>query len=129
MPVVRHRYDCPLRWADLDLLGHVNNVRYVDYLREARGALLRACLEAAGVERHEGDGYVVVRHEVSFVAPLLFRTRLGRHRLLGHRGPRGETSPWATRSTWRARPGSASSTCERAPCWRRSCTPAASRAG
>lgn len=74
MPVVRHRYDCPLRWADLDLLGHVNNVRYVDYLQEARGALLRACLEAAGVERHEGDGYVVVRHEVSFVAPLLFRT-------------------------------------------------------
>lgn len=74
MPVVRHRYDCPLRWADLDLLGHVNNVRYVDYLQEARGALLRACLEAAGVERHESDGYVVVRHEVSFVAPLLFRT-------------------------------------------------------
>lgn len=74
MRVVRHRYDCPLRWADLDLLGHVNNVRYVDYLQEARGALLRACLEAAGVERHEGDGYVVVRHEVSFLAPLLFRT-------------------------------------------------------
>ncbi len=71
---VRHRYECPLRWADLDVLGHVNNVRYVDYLQEARGALLRACLHAAGVERQEGIGYVVVRHEVSFLAPLLFRS-------------------------------------------------------
>ena len=24
--------ECPLRWADLDLLGHVNNVTYLDYL-------------------------------------------------------------------------------------------------
>ncbi|MBM9460730.1 acyl-CoA thioesterase [Nocardioides sp. zg-536] len=70
---MRHRYDCPLRWGDQDLFHHVNNVRYVDYLQEARGALLRACLEAAGVERGEGDGYVVVRHEVSFRAPLKFR--------------------------------------------------------
>jgi len=72
---VRHRYDCPLRWADLDLLGHINNVRYVDYLQEARAALLRDCLHAAGVERAEGTGYVVVRHEISFVAPLRFGSR------------------------------------------------------
>ena len=39
---VRHRYACPIRWADLDLLGHVNNVRYVDYLQEARVDLMRA---------------------------------------------------------------------------------------
>lgn len=69
---VRHRYECPVRWADLDLLGHVNNVKYVDYLQEARSALLRSCLKAAGVERH-GDAYVVVRHEVTFRAPLMFR--------------------------------------------------------
>ncbi|WP_225869031.1 MULTISPECIES: acyl-CoA thioesterase [unclassified Nocardioides] len=73
MLVVRHRYECPLRWADVDMLGHVNNVRYVDYLQEARSALLRACLNAAGVERPEG-GYVVVRHQVTFLAPLLFRS-------------------------------------------------------
>ncbi|WP_435768851.1 acyl-CoA thioesterase [Nocardioides sp. SYSU DS0651] len=71
---MRHRYLCPLRWGDLDLLGHVNNVRYVDYLQEARGALLRSCLAAAGIEREEGDAYVVVRHEVTFQAPLLFGT-------------------------------------------------------
>ena len=31
-----------MRWADLDLLGHVNNVVYVDYLQEARVDMLRA---------------------------------------------------------------------------------------
>ena len=69
---MRHRYLCPLRWSDLDLLGHVNNVRYADYLQEARGALLRSCLAAAGVEREEGDAYVIVRHELTFVAPMMF---------------------------------------------------------
>ena len=34
-----HTYECPLRWADLDLLGHVNNVTYLDYVEEAREAL------------------------------------------------------------------------------------------
>ena len=70
---MRHRYDCPLRWGDIDQLHHVNNVKYVDYLQEARGALLHACREAAGVEAHHGDAYVVVRHEVTFQAPLRFR--------------------------------------------------------
>ena len=31
-----------MRWADLDQLGHVNNVVYVDYLQEARVDMLRA---------------------------------------------------------------------------------------
>ena len=30
-----------MRWADLDMLGHVNNVTYVDYLQEARVDMLR----------------------------------------------------------------------------------------
>ena len=38
---VRHVYECPMRWADMDLLGHVNNVIYVDYLQEARVDMLR----------------------------------------------------------------------------------------
>ncbi|MBM7515894.1 acyl-CoA thioesterase [Nocardioides nitrophenolicus] len=73
MSGVRHRYDCPLRWGDIDQLNHVNNVKYVDYLQEARGALLHACRTAAGVEHHHDDAYVVRRHEVTFHAPLRFR--------------------------------------------------------
>ncbi|MDQ6525576.1 thioesterase family protein [Nocardioides sp. LHD-245] len=69
---MRHRYDCPLRWGDIDQLNHVNNVKYVDYLQEARGALLHACRTAAGVEHRHDVAYVVRRHEVTFRAPLRF---------------------------------------------------------
>ncbi|MCD4535839.1 acyl-CoA thioesterase [Nocardioides sp. cx-169] len=74
---MRHVYDCPMRWADLDLLGHVNNVVYVDYLQEARVDLLRthgpsATGQLAGTV---GEGLVVVRHEVTYVGALEFRFR------------------------------------------------------
>ncbi|KAA1419652.1 acyl-CoA thioesterase [Nocardioides humilatus] len=74
---MRHRYVCPIRWADLDLLGHVNNVRYVDYLQEARVDLLRAHRwpETAGDDDATAalaDAIIVGRHEVTYRAPLLF---------------------------------------------------------
>ena len=31
-----HTYECPVRWADMDMLGHVNNAAYLDYVAEAR---------------------------------------------------------------------------------------------
>ena len=70
---MRHVYECPMRWADLDMLGHVNNVVSVDYLQEARVDMLRA-----HARRDSGDlteGVVVVRHEVTYLAPLVFRFR------------------------------------------------------
>ncbi len=63
-----------MRWADMDLLGHVNNVVYVDYLQEARVDMLRTHGPAA----HTGElaeGVVVVRHEVHYEAPLVFDFR------------------------------------------------------
>jgi acyl-CoA thioester hydrolase len=69
---VRHVYECPMRWADLDLLGHVNNVTYVDYLQEARVDLLRHHGPAATAQTGLVEGVVVVRHEVRYVTPLLF---------------------------------------------------------
>jgi acyl-CoA thioester hydrolase len=69
---VRHVYYCPLRWADMDPLGHVNNVTYVDYLQEARVDMLAVHAPVTGGEAL-AEGVVVVRHEVEFVAPLRFR--------------------------------------------------------
>ncbi|MCF6376957.1 acyl-CoA thioesterase [Nocardioides KLBMP 9356] len=68
---MRHLYRCPLRWADLDLLGHVNNVTYVDYLQEARVDMFRT---HAPDSRSDdlAEGVVVVRHEVTYVASLTF---------------------------------------------------------
>jgi acyl-CoA thioester hydrolase len=72
---VRHLYRCPLRWADLDLQGHVNNVTYVDYLQEARVDLMRTL--GLNRESHDDleDGVVVVRHEVTYLSPLGLRFR------------------------------------------------------
>jgi acyl-CoA thioester hydrolase len=68
---VRHLYRCPLRWADLDLLGHVNNVTYVDYLQEARVDMFRThAPDSRGDDLAEG--VVVVRHEVTYVSSLTF---------------------------------------------------------
>ena len=47
--MARHIYLCPLRWADMDSLGHVNNVTYVDYLQEARVDMLRVHAPRPGV--------------------------------------------------------------------------------
>ena len=69
---MRHVYECPVRWADLDALGHVNNVIYVDYLQEARVDMFRSHrVELLGQELVEG--LVVARTQVRYREPLLFR--------------------------------------------------------
>ena len=60
-----------MRWADMDQLGHINNVVYVDYLQEARVDMMRA----HGPTAEPGElafSTVVVRHEVTYAAPLNF---------------------------------------------------------
>lgn len=56
----------------MDSLGHVNNVVYVDYLQEARVDMLTVHAPSSRSEEL-GEGVVVVRHEVDFVLPLVFR--------------------------------------------------------
>ena len=55
-------YNLQLRWADLDTLNHVNNVRYVDYALEATGQLI-----ADGKVPAEAD---LTRVAVDFLRPL-----------------------------------------------------------
>jgi acyl-CoA thioester hydrolase len=62
-----------MRWADLDLLGHVNNVVYVDYLQEARVDMMRT--HGPSAQGALAEGTVVVRHEVSYLTPLNFGFR------------------------------------------------------
>jgi len=56
----------------MDALQHVNNVTYVDYLQEARVDMLRLHAPVQGGERL-AEGVVVVRHEVDYLSPLVFR--------------------------------------------------------
>jgi acyl-CoA thioester hydrolase len=68
-----HIYRCPLRWADMDMLGHVNNVTYVDYLQEARVDLLRTLAREAGPDVGPLPAVYVARHEVQYRSSLVFR--------------------------------------------------------
>ena len=70
--MARHVYPCPLRWSDMDAYGHVNNVRFLTLLEEARVALFFVAASEHGVTTLEGD-VVVARHEIDYVAPLTFR--------------------------------------------------------
>lgn len=71
---VRHTYECQLRWADMDLLGHVNNVTYLDYLQEARIEML---LKHTSGQRllALAEGAQVLHHSVQYAAPLTFRLK------------------------------------------------------
>ena len=52
--------EIPIRWIDLDALGHVNNAVYLNYLEEARDRLLESCLGA------EYANIVIARVEIDY---------------------------------------------------------------
>jgi acyl-CoA thioester hydrolase len=68
----RHVYQCPLRWADMDSFGHINNVVYLRYLEQARVDWMFETAREAGVEKFS-LGTVVARHEIDYRRPLVYR--------------------------------------------------------
>ncbi|RCV53830.1 acyl-CoA thioesterase [Marinitenerispora sediminis] len=66
----RHVHLAQVRFADLDPLNHVNNVRMLTYLEDARVAFLRWDVDPEGARF---GGLVVARHEVDYVRPLQLR--------------------------------------------------------
>ncbi|MEV5429246.1 thioesterase family protein [Streptomyces sp. NPDC052701] len=64
---MRYTYRCPLRWADMDAYGHVNNVVFLRYLEEARiDFLFRP-------DKDFQQGSVVARHEIDYKRQLVHR--------------------------------------------------------
>lgn len=64
----RHQYDCRVRFSDVDIYGHVNNVKYFEYYQEARLAFL------SSLGRDERNLMLVVaRVNVDYKRPILFR--------------------------------------------------------
>lgn len=70
--MARHIYRCPLRWADMDIYGIVNNVVFLRYLEEARVDLIFHLASSEGDAFFKG-GSVVVRHEISYKRQLVHR--------------------------------------------------------
>lgn len=67
----RHVHEFHVRFGDIDVLGHVNNCRYLTYLEDARVAMFR--LDPWRDGRDPLKGLVVARHEIDYVRPLLLR--------------------------------------------------------
>ncbi len=44
-----HSFDMPVRWGDMDALGHVNNATYFRYFEQARIAWLESVGESGGL--------------------------------------------------------------------------------
>ncbi len=64
-----HIYPLHVRWSDLDSYGHVNNVKYYDYIQEARIALVAETLGWA-----DSGPWLVVRQDLEYRKPIDFRT-------------------------------------------------------
>lgn len=69
---MRHDYQCPLRWSDMDAFGHVNNVVFLRYLEEARIDFMFRLAREAQSDAFTG-GSVVARHEIEYLRPLVHR--------------------------------------------------------
>lgn len=69
---MRHIYECPMRWSDMDAFAHVNNVVFMRYLEEARIDLMFRLAKQAGAGAFSG-GSVVARHEIDYLRPLVHR--------------------------------------------------------
>ena len=63
-----HHYPLAVRWSDLDSYGHVNNVKYFDYLQEARIVVMHAALDWQPEEV-----WMVARQDVEYRRPVDFR--------------------------------------------------------
>jgi len=68
----RHTFECHVRFSDVDVYGHVNNVKYFEYYQEARIAFVQSLagglFDAASTMRQ-----VVARIDVDYKRPILFR--------------------------------------------------------
>lgn len=63
-----HHYRLAVRWSDLDSYGHVNNVKFYDYVQEARIAVMHPALDW-----QPEDVWVVARQDLEYRRPLDFR--------------------------------------------------------
>ena len=76
------RFPLAVRWSDLDSYGHVNNVKFYDYIQEARIALVNETVHppggSGGVPSGVGTApeavWMVARQDVDYLAPMDFRT-------------------------------------------------------
>jgi len=70
------RYEMPVRWGDMDALGHVNNTTYFRYLEQARIAWFEHVGVAGGL-LGEQSGPLIVTAACTFLRPITYPADLG----------------------------------------------------
>jgi acyl-CoA thioester hydrolase len=68
-PGFRHAVPMPIRWADLDSLGHVNNALYLTYLEQARIHFINALEIWDG--KPDKIGMIMAKVVMEFKLPLV----------------------------------------------------------
>lgn len=74
----------PIRFGDMDALGHVNNTVYFRFMEQARIEWLFALTHGAGYAG--GQGPVIVNASCNFMAPLVYPGDVEVRMSLGHPG-------------------------------------------
>ena len=69
--VLVHTSIQPIRWGDMDALGHVNNTVYFRYMEQTRIEWLYA-LAQEGVGYLSGTGPVIVNASCTFMVPIVY---------------------------------------------------------
>ena len=64
-----HTMRMPIRWGDMDAMGHVNNTIYFRYIETARIAWLE---QVGGLPDPRGEGPVIVNASMSFLKQLTY---------------------------------------------------------
>jgi acyl-CoA thioester hydrolase len=66
-------YPMLVRWSDIDSYDHVNNVRYFDYLQEARIAFMAQLVGSTTGEFFSEFPCVLASQSVDYLRPILLR--------------------------------------------------------
>ncbi|OWP63746.1 thioesterase [Hymenobacter amundsenii] len=66
-PETTHR----IRFQDCDMLGHLNNARYLDYFLNAREehVLQHYALNMGQLAQEQGSGWVITKHQLAYLRP------------------------------------------------------------
>ena len=67
----RHVYECFVRFSDVDVYGHVNNVKYLEFYQEARLAFVMSMTDQSP---QGARALVLASIHVDYKRPILFRT-------------------------------------------------------
>jgi acyl-CoA thioester hydrolase len=81
-----HTTHMPLRWGDMDAMGHVNNTVYFRYMEQARIEWFYAFAKKLGTAPYVDQGPIIINASCTFLEPLVYPGDLEVKMFLGELG-------------------------------------------